>query len=157
MEEDVRSYNVGNSDYSKHKIQPWTIWIEYGLNPFDADIVKRILRRKEEKGMTRRESRKLDYEKIIHICKERLRQLEENTDPWNEFFDTIQEPEFEDEPEGFLIPGKEYKCKISYRDNLGSEDFTVGKSYIAIGPNCLKSNFGHSCIVKELFEKHFEH
>ena len=66
---DVRSYNVGSSDYSKHKIQPWDIWLEYNLNPWDADIIKRTLRSK--KGSSRKE----DYEKIIHICKERIRQL----------------------------------------------------------------------------------
>ena len=69
-QEDVRSYNVGQSDYAKHKIQPWDIWLEYNLNPWDADIVKRILRTKET------DSRKLDYEKIIHIVKERIRQLD---------------------------------------------------------------------------------
>jgi hypothetical protein len=68
--ENVRDYNVGKSDYSKHKIQPWDIWLEYGLNPWDADIVKRVLRTKDG------EDRKLDYEKIIHVCKERIRQLE---------------------------------------------------------------------------------
>lgn len=68
--EDVRSYNVGQSDYSEHKIQPWDIWLEYKLNPWDADIVKRILRTKST------DSRRLDYEKIIHICKERIRQIE---------------------------------------------------------------------------------
>lgn len=68
--EDVRSYNVGQSDYSKHEIQPWSVWLEYNLNPWDADIVKRILRTKST------DSRKLDYEKIIHICKERIRQIE---------------------------------------------------------------------------------
>ena len=67
----VRDYNVGKSDYSKHKIQPWDIWLEYGLNPWDADIVKRVLRTKEG------EDRKLDYEKIIHVCQERIRQLED--------------------------------------------------------------------------------
>ena len=72
---DVRSFNVGSSDYAKHKIQPWDIWIEYHLNPFDADIVKRVLRTKEENGMTEREARILDYEKIKHICEERIRQL----------------------------------------------------------------------------------
>ena len=61
-----RDYNVGSSDYSKYRIQPYDIWIEYKLNPFDADIVKRILRNK--KG----ECRTLDYKKIIHICQERL-------------------------------------------------------------------------------------
>ena len=68
--EEIRSSNVGNSDYSKHIIQPWSIWLDYNLNPWDADIVKRILRTKEG------ESRELDYKKIIHICNERLRQLE---------------------------------------------------------------------------------
>ena len=76
----VRSHNVGNSDYSKHKIQPWDIWIEYKLNPFDADIVKRILRVKEEAGKTKRESRRMDYEKIIHICQERIRQIDEGVE-----------------------------------------------------------------------------
>ena len=68
---DIRSYNVGSSDYAKHAIQPWDIWREYNLNPWDADIVKRVLRTKETDG------RKLDYEKIIHICKERIRQIDE--------------------------------------------------------------------------------
>ena len=64
-----RTYNIGKSDYSKHLIQPWSIWIDYDLNAFDADIIKRVLRTKE--GTPRQE----DYEKIIHICKERIRQL----------------------------------------------------------------------------------
>nr|DAG70273.1 MAG TPA: hypothetical protein [Caudoviricetes sp.] len=68
--EDIRSYNVGSSDYAKHDIQPWDIWLSYDLNPWDADIVKRVLRTKKTDG------RKLDYEKIIHICKERIRQIE---------------------------------------------------------------------------------
>ena len=67
--ENVQSYNVGKSDYAKHKIQPWHIWKEYNLNPWDADIVKRVLRSKEG------EARTLDYEKIIHICKYRIAQL----------------------------------------------------------------------------------
>lgn len=67
--ENVQSYNVGKSDYSKHAIQPWDIWKEYNLNPWDADIVKRVLRTKEG------EERTLDYEKIIHICKYRIAEL----------------------------------------------------------------------------------
>ena len=66
----VRSHNIGTSDYSKHVIQPWSIWIDYNLNAFDADIVKRVLRTKEKTP------RKEDYEKIIHICQERIRQIE---------------------------------------------------------------------------------
>ena len=66
-----REYNVGHSDYSKRRIQPWDIWFEYGLNPWDADIIKRVLRDKGE--------RRLDYEKIKHICDERIRQIDEET------------------------------------------------------------------------------
>ena len=69
---DVRSFNIGSSDYSKHLIQPWSIWIDWNLNAFDADIIKRVLRTKEG------ESRTQDYEKIIHICNERIRQINEN-------------------------------------------------------------------------------
>lgn len=64
-----RTYNIGNSDYYKHIIQPWSIWLDWELNPWDADIVKRVLRTKQG------DSRITDYEKIIHICKERVRQL----------------------------------------------------------------------------------
>lgn len=39
------------------------------LNPWDADIVKRVLRTKEG------EERTLDYEKIIHTCKYRIAEL----------------------------------------------------------------------------------
>jgi len=69
-----RQYNVGDSDYSKHEIQPWDIWKEYHLNPWDADIVKRVLRHKNG------DSRILDYRKIIHICRERIAQLKEGYD-----------------------------------------------------------------------------
>lgn len=67
--ENVLSYNVGKSDYAKHAIQPWQIWKDWNLNPWDADIVKRVLRSKEG------EERTLDYEKIIHICKYRIAEL----------------------------------------------------------------------------------
>lgn len=70
IDADTRSHNVGASDYSKHLFQPWTAWIEYNLNAFDADILKRVLRTKEG------EDRITDYKKIIHICQERIRQLE---------------------------------------------------------------------------------
>lgn len=68
--DNVRSNNIGTSDYFLHTIQPWSIWIDWNLNPFDADIIKRVLRTK--KGTSRKE----DYLKIIHVCEERIRQIE---------------------------------------------------------------------------------
>lgn len=74
-EEEVRKDNHGESDYSKHLIQPWAIWMEYNLNPFDADIIKRVLRKKGKTSEEISTNRIMDYQKIIHICQERLRQL----------------------------------------------------------------------------------
>jgi hypothetical protein len=68
-QDDTRSNNVGASDYSKYIIQPWSVWLDWGLNPWDADIVKRICRHKDG------EDDRIKYEKIIHICQERLRQI----------------------------------------------------------------------------------
>lgn len=67
---EVRSYNIGASDYSKHLIQPWSVWADHQLNPWDADIIKRVLR--EKTG----EARRMEYQKIIHICEERIRQID---------------------------------------------------------------------------------
>lgn len=75
-ENGTKSYNIGNSDYSKHKIQPWDIWKEYKLDPWRAEIIKRILRNKSP------EDRKLDLQKIIHIC-EYLLEIEENKNEKN--------------------------------------------------------------------------
>ena len=68
-QDNIRNNNVGDSDYSKHIIQPWSVWLDWNLNPWDADIVKRICRHKDG------EDDKIKYQKIIHICQERLRQI----------------------------------------------------------------------------------
>ena len=127
----VRDYNIGNSDYSKHKIQPWDIWLEYGLNPWDADIVKRVLRTKEG------EDRKLDYEKIIHLCRERIRQLETGR------ADAIEE---NDEPDykTVMCPSEKDKPKLLYQDGITFKNVyevygvfqSFGRPYAYLGYNC---------------------
>ena len=77
----TRDHNVGNSDYASHPIQPWEVWIAYSLNPWDADMVKRLLRTKDEEGMTPEEQRIMDYKKIQHICDERIDQINDG-DPY---------------------------------------------------------------------------
>lgn len=67
---ECRHSNEGPSNYAEHIIQPWAIWMDWNLNPWDADIIKRTLRTKESDG------RLLDYKKIIHVCNERIRQLQ---------------------------------------------------------------------------------
>ena len=79
--DNIRSTNIGESDYSTHIIQPWAVWLDWNLNPWDADIVKRICRRKIN------ENDETKYEKIIHICKERLRQIHSETSNYKETID----------------------------------------------------------------------
>ena len=67
---DVRSHNVGSSDYAKHKIQPWDVYLSHHVNYWEGDILKRVIRRKE--GQSRRE----DFEKIIHNAQECIRQID---------------------------------------------------------------------------------
>lgn len=101
----IRDYNIGKSDYAKHKIQPWDIWLEYGLNPWDADIVKRVLRTKEG------EDRKLDYEKIIHVCQERIRQLDAER---TEVAEESDEPDYKT----VICPSEKDKPKLLYQDSI---------------------------------------
>ena len=77
--EKIRNHHVGNSNYSQMPkgYQPWDLWKIFHMNPWDADIQKRLLRTKAEPGMTMEESRKLDYQKIIHVCQERINQIDE--------------------------------------------------------------------------------
>lgn len=115
--ENVQSYNVGKSDYSKHAIQPWDIWKEYNLNPWDADIVKRVLRSKEG------EARTLDYEKIIHLCKYRIAELskENKVDAPAETEKPVEDEESDDttvfcmyetmKPAMFYIEGEKWNSK----------------------------------------------
>lgn len=76
-----REINIGESDYADHPIQSWDVWIEYALNPWDADLVKRVIREKVLEGKTPDESRIQDYEKIKHICDERIHQIK-NGNPY---------------------------------------------------------------------------
>lgn len=116
-EESCQSYHIGKSDYSRHVIQPWNIWREYNLNPWDADIVKRVLRTKDG------EDRKLDYEKIIHICKERIRQLEaERTEVIEEGdepgYKTAILPAEKADYKTVICPSEKDKPKLLYREGI---------------------------------------
>lgn len=67
----AREAQVGGDHYRKHKIQPWDIWQEYGLNAFEGAIIKYLLRRKG--------SRLEDLKKARHTL-DRLIELEEAGD-----------------------------------------------------------------------------
>jgi len=70
-------YNVGESNYSTMPIQPWELWDAWSLDPWDADIVKRIARTKVELGCTLEESMIEDYEKIKHICDHQIYRIQQ--------------------------------------------------------------------------------
>lgn len=67
----IREHNAGKSNYAHRLIQAWSIFEENPqLNYLECDIIKRLLRTKEEGGMTMLESRMLDIQKIKHIVSE---------------------------------------------------------------------------------------
>jgi len=84
MNKETLSTNVGASDYCVLPIQPWEIWVALELDPFRADLVKRLLRKKAEGGMSLKESRILDLKKMQHIITHMLRLYETNNFPWEE-------------------------------------------------------------------------
>ena len=130
---EVRKDNVGKSDYSKHTIQPWSIWLDYNLNAWDADIVKRVLRTKEEPGMPFRDSRIMDYNKIIHICKERIRQLE--SEPEITYTtSSITIPKRAQEAANANLKSEESEPSISY--TLKGSELTAFKNFKECHKNC---------------------
>lgn len=81
--EEHRSYNVGESNYSKHKYQVWDIWRDFKLNPWEADIVKRLLRHKR--------GEENDLEKINHILNEMMFQTNNEIKKLHELFKRIKD------------------------------------------------------------------
>ena len=123
IDADTRSHNVGASDYSKHLFQPWTAWIEYNLNAFDADILKRVLRTKEG------EDRITDYEKIIHICQERIRQLK---------FDKESIPvESVREEDKQIRKGDVFECIQHVVMDIGDVSYIKGNTYASEKDGCI--------------------
>ena len=141
----VRSHNVGKSNYSERLIQPWTIWLSYPeLTSFDHDIIKRVLRTKEG------DSRRMDYEKIIHICKERIRQIDVVERYKNEVIDN----------EKRVTYPKKVFCTKTWIMNDGDkllEMFTENRYYNQPSEDVIMDNDNVSIYVtKENFKKYFK-
>ena len=151
IQNDVRSHNVGKSNYSKKTIQPWTVWLDYEeLTPWDYDIIKRVLRIKEEEGMSANEARKMDYEKIIHICNERIRQIDVVERYKNEVIDN----------EKRVTYPKKVFCTKTWIMNDGDkllEMFTENRYYNQPSEDVIMDNDNVSIYVtKENFKKYFK-
>ena len=147
---EVRAKNIGASNYSEHTIQPYSIWIDWDLNPWDADIVKRVLRTKKEGGMSFNESRKMDYEKIIHICQERIRQIDLEIRYKNE----------NTENDTRIVYPRKVLCTKTWLMNDGDkllEMFTENRYYNQPSEDVIMDNDNVSIYVtKENFNKYFK-
>ena len=147
IQNDVRSHNVGKSNYSKKTIQPWTVWLDYEeLTPWDYDIIKRVLRIKEEEGMSANEARKMDYEKIIHNCQERIRQID------------IEERIINDSLQNFYP--RKVLCVKTWLLNNGDrmvESFTENTFYDQPNKHVIVDNEGSKIYVDQVnFYKYFK-
>lgn len=140
IDNNVRSHNVGKSNYSKHIIQPWSIWLDYpDLTSWDDDVIKRILRTKEEEGMSINEARKMDYEKIIHDCQERIRQID------------VQE-KYKNEQRPAIEKGKQYLCIKDFNIDEGDKMetlFTKGFYYTSYEDGTISANSGLKASISD--------
>lgn len=64
-----RQFNIGESDYSKSLIQPWSYIQDHDMDYLHGDIIKRITRNKPG-------TEKEDLFKIKHICDEIIRRID---------------------------------------------------------------------------------
>jgi hypothetical protein len=151
IQNEVRSHNVGKSNYSKKTIQPWTLWLDYTeLTPWDDDIIKRVLRIKEEECMSANEARKMDYEKIIHNCQERIRQIDLEIRYKNENTDNTTR----------VVYPRKVLCTKTWNLNDGDklvESFTENFYYNQPNKNIVFDNMGRKLYVDlENFNKYFK-
>lgn len=62
---------VGGEHYHKYgQLQPWDLWTLWNLNPFQASILKHVVRYRDKNGIQ-------DLEKALHYL-EKLIELERN-------------------------------------------------------------------------------
>ena len=52
---------IGGSHYKKYVIEPWTFIRENLLNPFQANVIRYVVRYQDKNGIE-------DLQKIIHYC-----------------------------------------------------------------------------------------
>ena len=52
---------IGGSHYKKYVIEPWTFIRENLLNPFQANVIRYVVRYEDKNGIE-------DLQKIIHYC-----------------------------------------------------------------------------------------
>ena len=98
--EDHRKYNIGDSDYNQYLYQVWDIWRDFNLNPWEADIVKRVLRHKK--------GEENDLKKINHTLNEMMSQTNNEVKKLHELFERIKDeyklnPSTSDWLERFLL------------------------------------------------------
>lgn len=149
IDNNVRSHNVGKSNYYKKLIQPWTVWLDYSeLTAWDYDIIKRVLRIKDEEGMSENEARKMDYEKIIHNCQERIRQID------------IEENVIGNDSNENAKICFPYLCVKTMIDDDGDrmvEKFTKDLWYYAISDGVIMDNLGnHVTLTSEQVNEYFK-
>ena len=115
-------------------IQPWTVWRAYPeLTSFDHDIIKRVLREKD--GDTRR----MDYEKIIHICEECIRGID------------VQE-KYKNEQRPTIEKGKQYLCIKDFNIDEGDKMetlFTKGFYYTSYEDGTISANSGLKASISD--------
>lgn len=120
---EVSGKQVGGDHYKKHKIQPWDIIDEYGLNFYEGNVLKYLLRHQHKNGI-----------EDLHKCQHYLAKLiDSESDRISEQFmsrEEIKQEIMTPSPPGPLCHGK-------WKDNL------------QLQRGCITCKYKHDCLPEE--------
>lgn len=77
VKENEKFYNVGESDYAKHRIQVWDIVEEYHLDFFTGNVLKYMLRKKGRTDVEVAANRRKDLLKAKHYIEHMVSLLDD--------------------------------------------------------------------------------
>ena len=64
---------VAGDHYLKYgELQPWDLWVLWNLNPFQATIIKHVVRYKDKLGITDLEKARHYLDKLIEVEKAKV-------------------------------------------------------------------------------------
>ena len=70
---DANKRQVDGNHYNKYgDLQPWDVWLPWNLNPFQAYIIRYVVRYRDKDGLLDLEKARHTIDKLIELEKERL-------------------------------------------------------------------------------------
>ena len=111
-----KSTQIGGDHYAKHKIQPWDIIDEYGLNFYAGNVLKYLLRYKDKGGVEDLRKAKHYLEKLIEVESKEAEMMKKELEELEKLIEKVESDKLKiDFAKGFYaIDSPEFGiCKIA--------------------------------------------